>query len=245
MSYRSKRAARRIARKSRYHFIATLIISGLLLFLTINWILPTFINGIGFIRQNLIKNFGKSPARIISLSENIILAPPVLNIAYEATNTAQIDIPGYSTAGSKVKLFMDDVEKETSDVSSDGSFIFQNVSLSFGTNNIYSKTADEAGKESLPSKLIKVIFDNEKPSLNINEPEDGKKIQGGDKKVKVSGNSEVGAKVFINEIQTVVDKDGNFSTDLSLSDGDNTISIKAWDLASNQTEVQRRVNYTP
>lgn len=239
--YRSKRSVKRLARKAKRNFAVTLILIAVLFFVTLQWILPTFITGIGFIKAVV-----KPASRYTdSVTENASLAPPVLNIPYEATNTAQIDIFGFSSPGSKVKLYVDDTEKQTIDVSPDGSFIIQNVTLSLGTNNIYGKTLDDQGKKSLPSKLIRLNFDNEKPGLTVNEPEDNKKIQEGDRKVKISGSTEIGAKILINGTQTIVDKDGKFSTDLSLNDGDNLISIKSRDLASNETEIQRKVTYTP
>lgn len=239
--YRSKRSVKRLARKSRRNFIITLILIVALGYITLQWILPTFITGIGFIKR-IVKPSTKTGSAI---SENVSLAPPVLNIPYEATNTAQINISGFSTPDSKVKLFIDDGEKETADVASNGSFTFQNVTLSFGTNNIYGKSIDENQKESLPSKTIKVIYDSEKPNLQVLEPEDGKTIQGGDKKVKIAGTTEPQAQILINGSQVVVDKDGKFESSLSLNDGENNFTIRASDKASNYTEVARKVTFEP
>lgn len=239
--YRSRRTARRLARKSKQRFAVTLIIIIFLIYATLTWVLPFFIGGVG-----TLKNIVKPPkSQTPQSAQNAGLAPPVLNIPYEATNSAKIDIRGFGTPGSRVRLYIDSESLQTVDVSLDGSFTFANVNLNLGTNNIYGATLDEQGKESLPSKTIKLIFDNEKPTLNIFEPEDGKKIQGGDKKVKVSGNIESGVKIFINDTQVIVDQNGNFSLDQPLNDGDNDISIKALDFASNKTEVQRRVTYNP
>lgn len=241
LKYNSRRSTNRLARKSRRNFIVTLIIVGFLGYSTLTWILPSLIGGI-----SLVKSFVKPPQKTTaSTSQDSVLAPPVLSIPYEATNSAQIDIKGYSTAEMKVKLFMDDKDTQTADVSPDGSFTFDNVSLSLGTNNIYGKTVDNQDKESLPSKTIKLTFINAKPTLTISEPEDNKKIQGGDKQIKVAGKTDPGLQVFINGSQIVIDKDGNFSTDQSINEGDNNIDIKAVDIATNTTEVQRNVNYTP
>ncbi len=205
------------------------------------WILPSLIGGVSFI-----KNFNK-PTNKASADSNktSTLAPPVINIPYEATNTAQINIKGYATPNSKVSLYLDDDKKDTVDVSSDGSFEFKDVSLSLGTNNIYGKSIDENNLESLPSKNLKVFFDDEKPALSINEPEDNKNIQGGDKKIKISGTTEAGVHVFINDTQVIVNGEGNFSQEFPLNDGDNTFNIKSTDAALNSTEVSRKVTYTP
>lgn len=239
MAYR--RSVNRLAKKSKRNFLITLIIVTVLAYSTLTWMLPSLISSIGFVK-NIVKPSHKA---IIQTDQNSILAPPVLSIPYEATNSAQIDIKGYGTPGLKVKLFMDDTEKQIAAVSADGSLIFNNVPLSLGANNIYGKTVDDQGKESLPSKTLKLTFDNDKPTLTISEPEDNKKIQGGVKQVKVTGKTDPGVQVFINGAQIVTDKNGIFSTDQPLNEGNNNIDIKAIDTATNTTDIQRSVNYTP
>lgn len=239
--YSSRRSAKRLAQNSRRNFFITLVLIGILIYATINWVLPYFIGGIGFIRDTV-----KPPKKTaVSKSENSALAPPVFNIPYEATNSSEIDIRGFGTPGSKVKLYIDDESKQITDVSSDGSFTFKEIDLSIGINNIYGKTLDDQDKTSLSSKTIKLIYDNEKPPLDVSEPEDNKKIQGGDKRVKVSGVTDPETKVFINGSQIIVNSDGNFSTNFAIDEGDNILSVKAIDIANNSTEIQRRVNYTP
>ena len=240
MSYRT-RSARRLARKSQRNFFYTIIIIGLLLYATLFWILPNLIGGIGFIK-GLFK--GSEEAKS-SVAENASLAPPILSIPYEATATAQIDIRGYGTPHSKVALYIDDEKKDTTEVSSEGSFEIKNVSLALGTNNIFARSIDEKERESLPSKTIKVIYDNEKPTLEVSEPEDGKVVAGGDKKVKVAGKINPEDKIFINGSQVVVDNEGKFESIQSLNDGENDFNIKAQDSAGNFTEISRRVIFKP
>lgn len=237
--YSSRRTARRVARKSKRNFIISLLLIGFLLYATLNWILPYFIGGIGTIKSAV------SPQKKITSSKNeLTLAPPVLSIPFEATNSAQIRIRGYGVPDSQVKIFLDDEIKNTTKVSEDGSFTSDAITLNLGTNNIYAKTVDDNSRESLPSKTLKLLYLNDKPNLTVNQPEDGKKITGGDKKVTVSGKTDSGDKVFINDSQVIVDKDGNFSSDIAINDGDNTITIKSIDDASNLTEIDRRVTYS-
>lgn len=238
--YHSRRSVKRLVAKSRRNFAFSIILVIVLIYSTITWILPTFINGIGFVKDKTNPVQKKAPE-----SEGASVAPPVLNIPYEATNSSQIDIKGFGAPETKVKLYLDDELKQTIDVDKEGSFIFEKVELSIGTNNIYGKSLDDQGKESLPSKIFKLIYENDKPILSINEPEDEKKIQGGVKQIKVSGKTDPTVNVFINNTQVIVDKDGNFNTDQILNDGDNTFTIKAQSQAGNITETQRRVTYTP
>lgn len=240
-SYRSRRSVKRYTQKSKRNLIVTLILVGFLLYATLVWILPTLINGVGTVKNILHPNDKNTQNQ--TLDEAI--APPVLTIPFEATNSSTIDISGYSTPGQEVEVYLEDDLKDTVKVKEDGSFIFQNLELSLGTNNISGKTKN-GEKLSLSSKQFKVIFDNEKPKLEISEPEDGKEIQG-ERKIKVSGKTEGqdGVRVYINDSQVIIDKDSAFSKEFSLSDGDNIFTIKAVDSASNITEISRRISFTP
>lgn len=231
---------KRAQNKSKQNFAVSLVIIITLLYITFAWILPNLIGGLGFI-----KNFTQPNKKVVNIETQTTLAPPVLNIPYEATNTAQISIDGYSTPDAKIELFVDDEKKDIVDVSSDGSFNIKNISLSLGTNNIYGKTIDDQNRESLASKTLKIIYDNEKPALSISEPEDNKTINGGDKKIKISGKTEIGANLYINNTQVIVDKEGNFSQTLDINEGDNNFNIKAVDQAFNTTEASRKVTFKP
>ncbi|MBI2596999.1 hypothetical protein HYW41_02475 [Candidatus Daviesbacteria bacterium] len=238
-SYRSRRKTKKFAQRSKQNFLATIILIILLSIVTVNWILPSLVNGVGLIKNK----FNPPKQTIANPLEETSLAPPVLNIPFEATNSAQVDIKGYSAPLSKVVIFLDDEKINTVDVTSDGTFEIKDIKLNLGTNNIYGKSINEKEQESLPSKLIKIIYDNEKPRLNLSEPEDNKKIQGGDKKVKFTGSTEAGSRIFINDNQVIVDKDGNFSSEQILNDGDNNFDIKAIDAALNSSETSIKVTY--
>lgn len=235
--YRSRRSAKRLARQSRRNLIITLILIAALIYATIQWILPNLIGGLGFI-QSIIKQPKK-----ITTEEGVSLAPPVLNIPYEATNTAQINILGYATPHIKASIFVDDQLKSSTEALEDGSFEIRGITLALGTNNIYGKTIED-GKESLPSKSIKVIYDDEKPLLEISEPEDGKEVQG-ERKIQIKGKTEPQAQIFVNDSRIITSSDGTFSTDHSLNDGENVLTIKAIDQASNATEIIRKVTFVP
>lgn len=240
-SYRSKRQVRKLARHSRKNFIITILIVLVLSYLALIWILPFLITSVSFVRNN-----SSSKPKVVNDTINYTsLAPPVLNIPYEATSSSRIDIKGYSVANSKVKLYIDDEDKGTTDVSSEGDFTFQNIDLSLGTNNIYAKTLDITDKESLPSKTIKVIYINEKPLLEISQPDDNKVIQGGDKKVTISGKTDNNVKVYINANQIIINGDGRFESNQLLNEGDNIFIIQAVDMATNSSIVERKVTYNP
>ena len=124
------------------------------------------------------------------------------------------------------------------------SFNAKDISLESGNNSIYGKTVDQ-GKQSLASKTLTVTFNESKPKLIISEPEDGREIKGGDKKVTISGITDNDASVYVNNGQIIVSKDGSFTTSIPLNDGENTITVKAVNSASTSTTIDLKVTYRP
>ena len=237
-NYYKPRSIRNLEKKSRRNFIISVIFVLLFIYFLINWGLPGLIGGLSI--------FNKTKTdQQKSIAEDVTLAPPVLNIPFEATNSSTLVINGYAASNAKVEIYLDDQYKETVDTSPDGNFKAEPVTLSLGTNNIFGKTIDENGKSSLPSKTIKINYSNEKPKLEVSEPEEDKQLKGGDKKVKVSGKTDPENNVTVNGVTIIVNSDGNFSTDQNINDGDNQITIFTTNSFGNSTQTQRKVTYTP
>lgn len=240
-NYRNKSfLSRRIERKSRKNFFLTLIICGVLLYILFVWFIPTFIGSLSFF------NRFKDPGTITkSVSEDASLAPPVLNIPYEATNSATIYIRGYTMADTSVEIYINDELKSTIKSTSNGSFTSDPVTLDLGKNSIYGKTIDTSGNKSYGSKPIIITYSNEKPILEVNNPQDSLVITGGDKKVTVNGktNSDKEITITINNNQAIVNSEGNFSQTVEINEGDNNITIVATDTAGNSTQIVRKVTY--
>lgn len=238
MSYRPRRV-RRVTANSKKNVVVTIALILIILYGTLFWILPWFVQGVG-----VIKDYSNPPKKTVdSVIDDTSLAPPVFTIPYEATNSSKITISGYATYGTRVKIFVNDTEELETDAKEDSTFIAENISLNQDINTIYGTTIKD-GKESLSSKNIKIIFDKDKPSLQVSEPEDNRTVQG-ERKLKISGKSEAGVKVYINNSQVIIDSDGNFSAEKQLNDGENIFEIKAEDQATNATTVFRKVTFTP
>lgn len=227
-------------RKSRKNLLLTLLICGVLLFVLFVWFIPTFINSL-----SLLNRFKQSPKTTKPVSENALLAPPVLNIPYEATNTAAIVVRGYTTADTSVEIYLNDELKSATKSTPDGSFLSDPITLDLGKNSLSGKTIDTNGNKSYGSKPIIITFSNEKPILEITDPQDNQVVIGGDKKVTINGktNQEKEITISINGNRVIVSSDGNFSQSVTLNEGDNNISITALDKAGNTTEVVRKVTY--
>lgn len=234
--------SRRIERKSNKNFLLTLVICGFLIFILFAWFIPTFIGSLSFLNRY------KQPVKTTnSVSESASLAPPVLNIPYEATNTASIVIHGYTTPETSIEIYLNDQLASTTKSTSEGSFASDPVSLDLGKNSISGKTIDLSGNKSYGSKPIIISYSNEKPKLEIRNPQDNSEIKGGDKKVTINGktNDDQEITVLINGNRTIVSSDGNFTQIVDINEGDNNISVTATDKAGNATEVKRKVTYQP
>ncbi|MFA5933081.1 MAG: hypothetical protein WCV81_02300 [Microgenomates group bacterium] len=233
--------SRRLERKSKKNFYLTIVICAVLLYILAVWFIPTFIGSLSLL--NRFKTPVKAPE---SIKENASVAPPVLNIPYEATSTATILVHGYSLTNTTIEIYLDGELKSSVSTSEDGSFISNPIDLSLGSNSISGVTIDNNGNKSLSSKPIYIIYSNEKPKLDIQSPTDNTEIKGGDKKITVSGktNSDKDITITINGSRAIVDGDGAFSQIIEINEGDNTITIIATDKAGNITQLTRKVKYT-
>lgn len=232
---------RKNERKSQYRLILTVIVSIFLLYALAAWILPALIGGL-----SAILHAGSThDTTIQTAASDTVLPPPVLNIPYEATNTAQIKIDGYSTANTQVEIYDNNALQTTVKTDENGGFSAPSINLDLGDNAIYGITLDNKGNKSLPSKGIDVSFDNQPPTLNISSPSDNQVITGGDKKVTVSGTTDPNSSIVleVNGDRVIINQDGSFSDTVNLNDGDNTITISAQDNAGNVAQVSKKVTY--
>lgn len=232
---------RKSERKSQNKLVLTVIVLAILFYASAFWLLPQFIGNLTFF------NKPQDNSQAAQISENVTLAPPVLNIPFESTNSAKITVEGYALPSSEVEIFLDDAIQDTTSTREDGTFKSAPIELNLGTNYIYGKTIGEKGVKSLSSKTLKIIFDNERPKLELTEPEDARTITGGDRKVKVSGRVDIADQVTvtINNSRIIVNSESNFSQTVDLNDGENDIVIEAKDLAGNITRQTRKVIYNP
>lgn len=238
------RSLRHSESKAKRRLIFT--IGGILIasFVFFNWGLPFIIGQLSFLNKR------DKPIDVNTLKIDEAIAPPVLYIPYEATNSANLPISGYAAPLSKVEVYVDDEIKAQINTDSEGKFTTNPIALNLGTNNINAVTINDSNehssskrKKSLPSKSIKLYFSNEKPKLEISEPGDGAEIKGGDKKVKVSGETDVNNSVTVNGATVIVDSEGKFQTVIALNDGDNTVTIIASNSFGNNNQIQRIIKY--
>ena len=187
----------------------------------------------------------RSINRIVDKNDNIPPAPPRVWADYSATNSAQISVYGYGEAEATVTLTLN--KNKTGEVitGQDGTFVFDNVSLKEGENDINAVATDQANNTSHPSDTFKIWFLSKLPKLEISQPADKQKFSGTDNKVEIKGQTGPENKVIINGRMAVVRDDGLFVFSLSLISGDNTLVIKATDIAGNISQKELIVSYSP
>lgn len=238
MASKSRLQRKREKDSLRQAFKYLLLVFGLL-FLLIKYGLPGLIKMATFLGDI---NSSKQP---IEKQESSPILAPRLNPLPLATTSAEINISGFSQSGSTVKLFLRGINIEETITDANGEFSFKSVHLKDGENEIYTEANDNQGKESGPSTTYTVTLDSEAPKLEIGQPQDDQRFFDKDSPIIVSGNTEAGTDLTINNRFVLVKDDGTFTTTQSLSPGDNQIEVVVHDDAGNETKKSLKVNYTP
>ena len=180
----------------------------------------------------------------IEVSDNTPPPPPRFEPLPEFTKEDKVEISGQTEAGAIVKLFVNNKEAEVI-ANNQGHFNYT-FTLNDRENTLQAKSVDQAGNESSDSDKITVFLDKDAPTLTINKPEDGSQFYGAnERQIVIEGISEEDAAVNINSRMVVVENDGSFSLYTTLSEGENSFSIKTRDKAGNETEKTLKVTFNP
>lgn len=168
------------------------------------------------------------------------IAPPILDAVNDATNSAQITISGSALPKEVIQLFVNGKYIDKATVNDNKTFIFRNVVLEEGENDIKAKSII-SDRESAYSQNVRIVYRNKAPNLEISSPQDNQTISNGDGQVKVEGKTDPSVRVTVNDYWAIVESDGTFSYLLRLQKGDNNIKVDATDDAGNKTEKQIKV----
>lgn len=176
----------------------------------------------------------------LSTVSSSYIAPPVLDPIKDATNSAKVTISGSALPNQEIRLYVNGEFIDQISVKDNKIFVFKDVILEPGDNDLKVK-AIVADKESDYSQILRIVYINKAPSLEITSPLDNQNISNGDGQVKVEGRTDSWVRVVINGYWAIVDSDGTFSYLLHLQKGDNNITVEAMDAAGNKTEKQLKV----
>jgi bacillopeptidase F len=177
--------------------------------------------------------------------EQLILSAPSLDAPPEATSETSLRLTGYGPPDTTLSVIINGKVTNETLLSEDGAFDLR-VELREGQNTISAKATDNRGNESPRSTSWKVVRDTEPPELVVEFPEDNASFRGeGEKTVEVAGTTDDDASVIVNGRVVILSGDGNFSTRLELSEGENGITVSSVDRAGNETSQELTVNWQP
>jgi len=115
-----------------------------------------------------------------------------------------------------------------------------NYTLVEGKNEFLIIAEDNKGNKS--SLTLTVFLDTTPPEVNVNIP-----VKTNDENLRLMGkilDKGIGLKVaYLNNIELMIDKDGNFETYLLLKEGENELKFKLIDKLDNTKEEIYKVNY--
>jgi uncharacterized protein YfaP (DUF2135 family) len=175
------------------------------------------------------------------------LAAPVLNPTFTATNSAEVNITGKAMPDSDITLYLNGSTQDQTKAGSDGIFSFNEI-LKNGDNQIKAK-AQNGNKKSDYSDPLNILYTNSAPTLDISTPFDGQTFNNNqtvsDNTINITGQTDSGATVTINNFIATVDENNNFSYSFAMQNGDNQIKIIAVDQAGNKTEKDLKITYSP
>lgn len=178
-----------------------------------------------------------------STDTSLILLPPTLDPIVTATNSARINVSGYSISDAMITVVVNDEEGAKIPTDKDGKFNTSEITLKEGENkiNVFVVKKDQ---ESSPSATYVVNYKKSGPKIEISSPSNGAKIHQDSRDIIIIGNTDEGNRLTINDRFVIVQNDGSFSFKVTLSDGDNTIKLQAIDEAGNKTDQELKVIFS-
>lgn len=187
----------------------------------------------------------RTTSKMPEQADTIPPSPPRLIVPFEATNSAQFSLKGFTEPGAIIKIYNSGLSFGETAADNEGSFAVDNLKLTSGRNEITAVAQDAAGNESQPSAPTVVEFDTTPPALEITSPENGATITGLENQITLEGKTEEGTKIYVNDRLVIVGPEGDFDYQYPLEEGENTLTIIAQDKAGNQTKKELKVNYSP
>jgi len=180
----------------------------------------------------------------IKETKTALVIPPYIDPLPLATMSGQIKLTGRGQAKATVIVYINNEETKKAPISDDGNFTLTSITLPEGTHTIQAKAADSKGNTSEFSNTIITTIKKHPPILEVTVPNDNTTVTGDSNLVNIEGKTEEENDVRINDRYVVVQPHGTFTYPFPLSEGDNTIKIRAIDRAGNSTEIVRTVKYT-
>ena len=227
----SRLAQREIRRNNRKALLYIL--------LTLGFFVMLFFLGIpALIKLAIFLGDLKSSGTPVETQELVPPSPPSFKPIPPATNNNHITVEGFGEPGATVEIFVSESSGGSVVAENDGSFKFNNITLTTGMNEIYAKVTDNTGQISGPSGKLKIVYNNTAPDLEITEPADGSRYNVSKTKIAIKGKTSPEATLTINDHLIILSSDGSYNYNFALSSGENKVKVVATDSAGNKTEKE-------
>jgi hypothetical protein len=235
-AYRSSRLEQYEQKKAVKQTIILVVFGVLFLILFVFLLLPGFVKIFFSLRT--------PTGTGISVNDNIPPLPPTIEPYSEYTNQTGISFSGYAEAGAEVSIVLNGTAS-TIKADDTGKYQTGSLTLSEGENTIAFFVTDADGNT---SKTVErhVTYDTQSPALTIESPSQGSVYtRTKDQVVTLTGLTEQGSSLMVNDRLIVVDVNGRFSSSFSLNEGENQLKFVAKDKAGNTTEQTLTLTYRP
>lgn len=167
---------------------------------------------------------------------SLITQPPDLTLTKPGNDTwfnqAVVEVAGVAPNASSVKL-----NNQAINLLADGTFKHE-IILQEGDNTLRIEATDDVGNVTVRKRLVHLKTSPPEISLNLDE---GAVYQ--QSTVRLTGRTDPGSTVLINNQIVPVSTLGEFQTPLDLLNGINVINIKARDIAGNTAMLSRQVSF--
>lgn len=180
-----------------------------------------------------------SKKTVKNIEDATVLVEPTIDNLPDATSSAKISIEGTSSENTLIEIYVNEDKKDELETT-DGTFSTE-VTLDPGENIVYVRAQNEKKVVSKDSQLYKVIYVNKAPELLIDSPADGAEVD--KEEITISGSVSDNTTIKVNGLPTIVTASGTFSRAIQLTEGENTITVLATDIANNTIEKQLKVRY--
>lgn len=171
------------------------------------------------------------------------VSPPVFTQIPNAVNTDKTTIKGYANAGNTIKLYVNGPEKATTTSDQNGEFTFTDIEVIKGRNSVFAKAIDADNNESEKSETRTILYDDDRPKLEITSPKNGDTVKNLNSRVEIKGTVSEKATITINDKYVTQKPDYTFDYLLGVKEGDVEIKVNATDEAGNTREETIFVNY--
>jgi len=157
-----------------------------------------------------------------------------------ATNSASILFSGTALNFDSLEIYVNGEKND--EISISDTFEGEIKDLIKGTNKISFIAKSKSSKEIKKTGTYEVLYKDEKPKLEIQEPNDNSRTNKED--LKISGKTDNETSIRINGQPIITDSEGKFTTLVRLKDGENKIEIIAEDIVGNQEKKNLTVTYS-